>query len=226
MDRTGCLMLGYLQGRWRRRGVLNQIQRIVILSTAGLVLSGVGFALLMAAVVGPWVAAVLLGGGLLSIAAGTLWLAALLVRGETTHGGAKPAAEPPTAMSIASIANGQQLVASLQNFQDRALDLIERRRLIHHLNTRQSHYVHKRETDEEIEANKRYREAGNDLDYQRLTSPTQFWASIDSFRQAVSERVLHEVYSPPSDQEVYDIIGQHQQRALEEINSIAAGFQD
>ena len=98
--------------------------------------------------------------------------------------------------------------------------------MIHHLNTRQSHYVHQRETDEEIEAIKRYREARNDLDYLRLTSPTQFWGSIDSFREAVEDKVLHEVYSSPSDREVYDSIGRHQQRTLEELNKIAAGFQD
>ena len=206
--------------------MVNLITRIAILNTAGLVLSVVGFAWLMAAQAVHWLPGVLLGGGLISIAAGTLWLAALLVRGEMIGGENSKAAEPLTAMPFPSIANGRQLVTSLQNFQDRALDLIERRRLIHHLNTRQSHYVHQRETDEEIEANKRYREARNDLDYQRLTSPTQFWGSIDSFREAVEERVLHEVYSPPSDREVYGSILRYQRRALEEINKIAAGTQE
>jgi hypothetical protein len=171
-----------------------------------------------------WVAAVLLGGGLLLSAAGSFWLVALLVRDEMTVAEVEPVTEPPTPMPITAVVNGPQLVNSLLSFQDRALDLIERRRMIHHLNVRQSHYVHQRETDEEIEATKRYREARNDLDYQRLNSPTQFWGSIDSFRQAVEERVSGEVYSAPSDQEVHLTIVRHQQRVMEEINQIAAGF--
>ena len=90
---------------------------------------------------------------------------------------------------------------------------------------RQSHYVHQRETDQEIEATKRHREARNDLDYQRLNSPTQTWGSIDSFRQAVEDRISGGVYPAPSDQEVHLSIARHQQRMMEEINQIAAGFQ-
>lgn len=204
----------------------NLMTRIAVLNTAGLVLSVAGFAWLMAAQAVHWGTAVLLGGGLLLSAAGALWLVVLVVRREMTGAGAEAVTETTATPPIAGITNGPQLVNSLLNFQDRALDLIERRRTIHHLNTRQSHYVHPRETDEEIEANKRYRESRNDLDYQRLNSPTQFWDSIDSFKEAVEERVSGEVYSAPSDQEVHLSIARHQQRMMEEINQIAAGFRE
>ncbi len=205
---------------------MNRITRIAILNTAGLVLSGSGFAWLIVATAVHWGTAILLGGGLLLNAVGALWLVVLLVRGEMIGAEVEAVTEPATTMPITAIANGQELMNSLLNFQDRALDLIERRRMLHHLNTRQSHYVHQRETDEEIEANKRYREARNDLDYQRLNSPTQFWGSIDTFKGAVEERVAGEVYSAPSDQEVHQSIARHQQRMMEEINQIAAGFEE
>ncbi len=62
----------------------NQITRITTLNTAGSVLSVSGFAWLMAAGAVYWVAAVLLGGGLVLSAAGAFWLVALLVGDEMT----------------------------------------------------------------------------------------------------------------------------------------------
>jgi len=192
------------------------------LNVLGLVLSGLGFALLIAAFPGSGrlISAALLGGGLLLIAASTLLLVVMLAGSQMTGG--EPRSSMEEARLPGSITNRDQLATALQNLQDRTLDLIERRRWIHYLNTRQSNYVHPRETNEEIEATKRYREAKDHLEYQRLMSPTLCWDSIDSFKGAVERGILNEVYSAPSDREVYDSINQERLRTLVEINKIDA----
>ena len=196
---------------------MNTVRNSVILNVVGLVFAVSGSIIFIVAFPGHLLPTVMTAGGLLLISGSSLLLIVTMARNRIKGGVPESVAKiPPT--------NQEQLATALQNLQDRAIDLIERRRWIHYLNTRQSNYVHSRETNEEVEAIKMYREAKDELDYRRLESPTLSWRSIDSFKEAVEKSILQEVYSPPSDQQVHNSINQQRLRTLEEIDSIAADF--
>ncbi len=98
---------------------MKNLRTNVILNVVGLVLSGLGFAMLIAAFPrsGRLLAAVLLSGGLLLIAASSL---RLLARRKMTGGEPGSAAELSRGLSMVSIANRDQLATALQNLRDRA----------------------------------------------------------------------------------------------------------
>lgn len=114
-----------------------------------------------------------------------------------------------------------QLVAVMENVHYTALELIERRREIHHLNTHQWHYAHREETSREIATAKQYRQAKSALELHRLSLPTQFWAPVDNYCDAIEQTMAQEVYSPPNDRQVGETFNRLWHAALREINDLA-----
>jgi hypothetical protein len=116
-----------------------------------------------------------------------------------------------------------QLVSAMQELRDSALDLIERRREIHHLNTHQWTYAHRDETSQEIAANKRYRQARSNLEVHRLSLPTEFWGPVDSFCDTIDASLSREIYSEPKDRQVYDSFLHLWHTTMRQINDIVSG---
>ena len=116
-----------------------------------------------------------------------------------------------------------QLVNAMQELRDSALDLIERRREVHHLNIHRWHYAHRDETALEIAAHKRYRQAKSALELHRLTLPTEFWVPVDRFCDAIDLSLSRDVYSPPKDRQVYDNFVRIWQSTMRQINDIVSG---
>jgi hypothetical protein len=130
------------------------------------------------------------------------------------------------AATVHPLPNRERLIKAMEGLQDEALDLIERRREIHHLNIHQWHYAHREETASEIEANKRYRYAKNTLELERLSTPTQFWVPLDNFCGVVEQSLAREVYAPPTDQGVYQTMERLRQLTLQQIDAIATNTQE
>jgi hypothetical protein len=162
-------------------------------------------------------------GGLGVIALSTVWMVALLLVGAVQRKFASAGPELVQAAPHHPLPNRERLVRAMEDLQEEALDLIERRREIHHLNMHQWHYAHREETASEIEANKRYRQAKNFLELERLATPTQFWVPLDNFCGVVEQCLTREVYAPPppTDHGVYQTIQRLRQLTLQQIDTIA-----
>jgi hypothetical protein len=160
------------------------------------------------------------------VSGGTGWIAVLLLI-EGTRGRRTSEADRIPVRSAAAInldLHRDRLSIVMKELQHSALDLIERRRELHHLNLHQWHNEHRDETAGEIEATKRYRQAKTDLEIYRLLLPTKFWSSVDSFAEAVEQSISLEVYSEPNDKGVYESLTRNWHNAMQEINDVSLGL--
>jgi len=200
----------------------------VILNLIGLAMTGWGVSMLLGVYprFQPVVVATITSGGLGVIALSTVWMLALLLMGAVQKKLARPGPELVQAATAHPLPNRERLVKVMEDLQEEALDLIERRREIHHLNVHQWHYAHREETASEIEANKRYRHAKNALELERLATSTQFWVPLDNFCGAIEQCLAREVYAPPTDQGVYQTIQRLRQLTLQQIDTIATNGQE
>jgi hypothetical protein len=199
----------------------------VIFNLIGLAMTGWGISMLLEVYprFQPVVVTAITSSGLGMIALSTVWLAALWLLAAIKRKLAGDAPELVEATTTYPLPNWKQLMQAMENLQEEALDLIERRREIHHLNIHQWHYAHREETASEIEANKRYRQAKNALELERLATPTQFWVPLDNFCGIVEQSLAREVYAPPTDQGVYQTIERLRQLTLQQMDTIATGAQ-
>jgi hypothetical protein len=199
----------------------------VIFNLVGLVMVGWGAAMLLGVypLFQPVVVAAITYSGLGMITLSTVWLIALLLLDTVQRKFARKVPELAEAATSHPLPNWKQLMRAMDDLQEEALDLIERRREIHHLNIHQWHYAHREETASEIEANKRYRQAKNALELERLATPTQFWVPLDNFCSAVEHSLAREVYAPPTDQGVYQTFERLRQLTLQQMDTIATGAQ-
>jgi hypothetical protein len=199
----------------------------VIFNLIGLAMAGWGVSMLLGVYprFQPVMVATITSSGLGVIALSTVWLIALWLFGVVQRKLARNTPELVEAATNHPLPNREQLIRAMENLQEEALDLIERRREIHHLNIHQWHYAHREETASEIEANKRYRQAKNALELERLATPTQFWVPLDNFCGAVEQSLAREVYAPPTDQGVYHTIARLRQLTLQQIDAIATSVQ-
>lgn len=174
----------------------------------------------------PIVEAVVTVIGLVLIAVGTGWMTFLVLIGSTreqpTFERDSIPARPTTATS--PVPRRDRLLKAMEELQDSALDLIERRRELHHMNMRQWHNEHREETDGEIEATKRYRLAKTNLELYRRSLPTEFWSPVDSFGEAIEESISREAYSTPNDKAVYEALNRNWHKATQGINDISFGM--
>lgn len=197
----------------------------VILNLVGLAMTGWGVSMLLGAYprFQPVVVVTITSGGLGMIALSTVWLIALWIWGAVQRKLARNSPGLVEASTTHPLPNWEQLTRVMEDLQEEALDLIERRREIHHLNIHQWHYAHREETASEIEANKRYRQAKNSLELERLATPTQFWVPLDNFCGVVEQSLTREVYAPPTDQGVYHTFERLRQLTLQQLDAIASG---
>jgi hypothetical protein len=200
----------------------------LIFNLIGLAMAGWGVSMLLGAYprFQPVVAASITSGGLGVITLSTVWMIVLLIWGVAQRKLTSKGPELVEAATVHPLPNRERLIKAMEGLQDEALDLIERRREIHHLNIHQWHYAHREETASEIEANKRYRHAKNTLELERLSTPTQFWVPLDNFCGVVEQSLAREVYAPPTDQGVYQTMERLRQLTLQQIDAIATNTQE
>ena len=205
-----------------------QLRLVVVLNALGLGLATWGVTMLLGThnPFLPVVEALVTVSGLGVVAGGTGWIAVLLLI-EGTRGRRTSEADRISVRSAAAInldLHRDRLSIVMKELQDSALDLIERRRELHHLNLHQWHNEHRDETAGEIEATKLYRLAKTDLEIYRLTLPTKFWSPVDSFAETVERSISREVYSTPNDKGVYESLNRDWHNAMQEITDVSLGL--
>lgn len=172
----------------------------------------------------PIVEAIIIISGLSVAAAGTGWMAVLLIIGSTRGLRTAGTYESPVRPAAASpIPHRDRLLKAMQELHDSALDLIERRRELHQMNLRQWHNEHREETAGEIEATKRYRLARTNLELYRQILPGQFWPPVDTFIEAIESSISREAYSIPNDKGVYELLKRNWHQATQGIRDISLG---
>jgi hypothetical protein len=205
---------------------MTQITLFAVFNVAGLALAAWGVTMLLGthSPFGPVAAITLTSAGLGLVMLSTVLLVASVLAAinwrSRTGKSPESEAEPPFPTNLP---HRDQLLAAMESVYHAALDLIERRREIHHLNIHQWHYAHREETAREIAAGKRYRQAKNSLELHRLSLPTQFWTPVDSFCNAIELCMSKEVYSPPNDQQVKETFNRLWHATLRQINDLAFG---
>jgi hypothetical protein len=201
-----------------------QITMFTIFNVVGLALATWGVLVLMGTHTpfGPVAAITMTSGGLGLVMLSTVLLVASVAAALNWRIRSNKASqledEPPYP---AYLPQRDQLVAVMENVHYAALELIERRREIHHLNTHQWHYAHREETAREIAAAKQYRQAKSSLELHRLSLPTQFWAPVDNYCEAIEQTMAQEVYSPPNDRQVGETFNRLWHSAMRQINDLA-----
>lgn len=162
--------------------------------------------------------------GLFVAAAGTGWMAVLLIIGSTRGLRTAETYEfPGRPVAASPIPHRDRLLMAMQELNDSALDLIERRRELHQMNLRQWHNEHREETAGEIEATKRYRLARTNLELYRHILPAQFWPPVDIFIEAIELSITREAYSTPNDKGVYELLKRNWHQATQGIRDISLG---
>jgi len=205
-----------------------QLRLVVALNALGLGLATWGVTMLLGThnPFLPIVEAFVTVSGLGVVAGGTGWIAVLLLlegpRGRRTSEVDRVAVRSAAAINLDPYRD--RLSIAMKELQDSALDLIERRRELHHLNLHQWHNEHRDETAGEIEATKRYRLAKTDLELYRLSLPTKFWSPVDSFAEAAEQSISREVYTTPNDKGVYESLNRNWHNAMQEINDVSSGL--
>lgn len=205
-----------------------QLRLVVALNALGLGLATWGVTMLLGThnPFLPVVEALITVSGLGVVAGGTVWIAVLLLI-EGTQGLRTSEVDRVPVRSANAInldPHRDRLSIAMKDLQDSALDLIESRRELYHLNLHQWHNEHRDETADVIEATKRYRLAKADLELYRMSLPTKFWSPVDSFAEAVEQSISREVYSTPHDKEVYESLNHNWQYAMQEINDVSLGL--
>jgi hypothetical protein len=160
--------------------------------------------------------------GLSVLGLSTLWLVLMALRNWS-----KPV-KPEVAVPVANpnavpLPNSARLFLAIKGITEEATELIEKRRHLHYLNMQQWHRDHREETAAEIAATKRYRDARNHLDLERLAAPTPFWTPVDNFCALLERSLNDEIYSPPGDRVVHEAIGRYSQFTIQQIKDISAG---
>jgi len=205
-----------------------QLRLVVALNAVGLGLATWGVTMLLGThnPFLPVVEALVTVSGLGVVATGTAWIAVLIliegIRGSRTSEVDRVSLR--TAATINLDPHRDRLSIAMKELQDSALNVIERRRELYHLNLKQWHNEHRDETAGEIEATKRYRLAKTDLELYRISLPTKFWSPVDSFGEAVEQSISREVYSTPNDKEVYESLNRYWHDAMQEINDVSLGL--
>ncbi|MDA0733276.1 MAG: hypothetical protein O2909_04520 [Chloroflexi bacterium] len=204
-----------------------QLRLVVALNTVGLALAIWGVTMLLGThnPFLPIVEAIVTVIGLVVASIGTGWMTVLLLIGNTREQRTSATDSIPVrpATAASPVPRRDRLLKAMEELQDSALDLIERRRELHHMNLRQWHNEHRDETAGEIEATKRYRLAKTNLEMYRPSLPAEFWSPVDSFAQAIEESISREAYSTPNDKGVYEALNRNWHRALQGINDISFG---
>jgi hypothetical protein len=203
-----------------------QITFVIALNVVGLTIAAWGVSMFVgtSSSLGPVEVTVLTSGGLALVALGTLFLAWSVFFADNYTKRVREVDEVGTSrVSPVPLRGREQLLQAMEELQEAALKLIERRREIHHLNVHQWHYAHRDETSQEIAAAKRYRQAKSGLELHRLSLPTQFWMTVDTFCDVIDQSISHEIYSPPNDKRVYEVLNRHWQATVRQINDIALG---
>jgi len=205
-----------------------QLRLVVALNALGLGLATWGVTMLLGThnPFLPVVEALVTSSGLGVVAGGTVWIAVLLLI-EGTRGRRTSEVDRVPVRSAAAInldPYRDRVSIAMKDLQDSALDLIERRRELYHLNLHQWHNEHRDETAGEIEATKRYRLAKTDLELYRLSLPTKFWSPVDSFAEEVEQSISREAYSAPNDKGVYESLNRNWHNAMQEINDVSLGL--
>ena len=172
---------------------------------------------------GPVAVATLTSGGLGLLLLSTVLLIALVLPVFNRYNRAGQFSEESANASPTALRHRDQLTAAMEDLHNTALELIERRREIHHLNVHQWHYAHRDETSQEIAATKRYRQAKSALELHRLSLPTQFWMPVDNFCGAIELSLSREIYSPPNDKQVYETFNRLWHSTMRQINDLVAG---
>ena len=200
-----------------------QITFATILGAVGLAISSWGLAMALGPYprLQPMTVAGVLAGGLALIALTLLWLTALLVTDKSRR------RIPIDLQQVAdtgavNLPNREPLLRAINNLQNDALSLIERRREIHHLNTQQWAYVHDRETTAEIEATKQYRSARRGLEIELQNTPPSFWGAVEWFSRTVERSLATEIYSLPGDPAIHESIQQHSQEIARLLDQMAS----
>src|SRR5688572_13815710 len=111
----------------------------LIFNLIGLAMAGWGVSMLLGAYprFQPVVAASITSGGLGVIALSTVWMIVLLIWGVAQRKLTSKGPELVEAATVHPLPNRERLIKAMEGLQDEALDLIERRREIHHLNIHQ-----------------------------------------------------------------------------------------
>jgi hypothetical protein len=169
----------------------------------------------------PVVEAVITLIGLVAVAAGTGWMAVLVIIGSTRS--QRTADIPVRPAAVKPAPHRDRLLKAMEELHDSALDLIERRRELHQMNLRQWHSEHREETAGEIEATKRYRLAKTNLELYRQTLPAHFRLPVDRFVEAVAGSISREAYSTPNDRGVYELLKHNWRQATQGISDISFG---
>lgn len=203
-----------------------QLTLVVALNALGLGLAAWGVTMLLGThnPFLPMVEAVITIMGLVAAAAGTGWMAILLIIGSTRGlRNAEPRDFPVRPAPASPIPHRDRLLMAMKELHDSALDLIERRRELHQMNLRQWHDEHRAETAGEIEATRRYRLARTDLELFQNILPTQYWSPVSRFVDVIEGSISREAYSTPNDKGVYELLKSNWRQATQGINDISLG---
>jgi len=203
-----------------------QITLAAALNFLGLAMAALGVSMLLGTPsrFEPVATTVLTTGGLGLILVSTLLLVGLMLSASNQEERSRePDAKQGATVTPVPLRHQDQLVNVMQELRDSALDLIERRREIHHLNIHRWHYAHRDETSQEIAAHKRYRQAKSALELHRLSLPTEFWVPVDNFCDVIDLSLSRDVYSPPKDRQIYDNFIRIWQSTMRQINEIVSG---
>ncbi|HZA23604.1 MAG TPA: hypothetical protein VFA32_13560 [Dehalococcoidia bacterium] len=205
---------------------MSQITLAAALNFLGLAMVALGVSMLLVApsLVEPVAVAALTTGGVGLILLSTLLLVGLMLSSSNREERSWETDDAQSATAIpVPLRHQDQLINAMEELRDSALDLIERRREIHHLNIHRWHYAHRDETSQEIAAHKRYRQAKSALDLHRLSLPTEFWVPVDNFCDAIDLSLSRDVYSAPKDRQVYDNFVRLWHSTMRQINEIVSG---
>jgi hypothetical protein len=203
-----------------------QLTLVVALNALGLMLATWGVTMVLGThhPFLPIVEAIITVFGLVVAAAGTGWMAVLLIIGGTRGQRTAPINHFPDRTARASpIPHGDRLLMAMEELHDSALDLIERRRELHQMNLRQWHNEHREETAGEIEATKRYRLARTNLELYRRIVPAHIWSPVDGFVETIEASIIQEAYSIPNDKAVYESLKRNWRQAIQGIKDVSLG---
>jgi hypothetical protein len=205
---------------------MSQITLAAALNFLGLAMAAWGVSMLLGvpSTFEPLAITALTTGGLGLILVSTLLLVGLVLSSSSRDNRSRePDGIQGGAAKPVPLRHQDQLVNAMEELRDSALDLIERRREIHHLNIHRWHYAHRDETSQEIAAHKRYRQAKSALELHRLSLPTEFWVPVDNFCDAIDLSLSRDVYSPPKDRQVYDNFVRLWHSTMRQINETVSG---
>jgi len=205
-----------------------QLTLVVALNAFGLVLASWGVTMLLGThhPFSPVLETIVTVIGLVLAAAGTVWMAVLLLIGVTRGQRTAKTYDIPVRPVAATnpVPHRDRLLNAMEELHDSALDLIERRRELHQMNLRQWHNEHREETAGEIEATKRYRLARANLELCRKVLPDHFRTPVDRFVEAIEGSISREAFSTPKDRGVYDSLKRNWHQAMQGINDISFGL--